>query len=477
MKIKYCLYLIFISSLIISCQSDILDDIPENIAQNESLVAKVALSQGNGFDDPFIERQYAESYETVILPELESHLFLGAILRKSSISSTDYKPLVYDNRTPIKFSALLPGAKPVIMEAPTPVDYYFLMNETIEKASFKQNSGLTFTIEQFDSYNELNKAFGTNVNAGSIFWGSHTETSGEIHEISKATGVAVRFYQESFKVRMNPPAKGFPEVPQKDVNDAVYVNNITYGRLAILTMETNYSYRLAKEKMDKVFQKLFVKGSSTMTKEEKELLDGAEFKVYIIAGDGKTAAAIPFSGYEGFVKHIINGSFSKDSPGVPIFCTFNHVKDNSPVKVPFEYSIRKKPLYVEMKKKDGNLHLFFYKNRNRVPVIAHPKIKFKLKKKSYKSILKFREVHLYETISNVQNAAYQTSTVAYPDPKFYSGITGHRLNQKWIDYSYHLEPGQGYEILGTSDWDIATWNGRGFTDFVIPQKWKLVIKN
>ena len=90
--------------------------------------------------------------------------------------------------------------------------------------------------------------------------------------------------------------------------------------------------------IQKSFHTLFTKGSSYMTKEEKDFLNQCDFKVYLIGGNGTTAVQ-SFSGFTGFVDHITKGHFSKEQPGVPIFCSFANVSDNSLAKIKFKYNI------------------------------------------------------------------------------------------------------------------------------------------
>lgn len=115
-------------------------------------------------------------------------------------------------------------------------------------------------------------------------------------------------------------------------------------------------------------------------------MNGCDFKVYLIGGNGSTSVE-SFSGLTGFIQHIKKGIFSKDAPGTPIFCTFNHVKDNSPVSINFKFNVKKEPLYVELVHKPklpiptgrpvyskirgyGNIYVYFYRNKAKIPTIA-----------------------------------------------------------------------------------------------------------
>lgn len=411
-----------------------------------------------------VEVKEVETSETVVFPQLFQHIWLGSILRKSSIANALYAPLIYNNRTPLKIISTLPGAGSAIMESPSLTNYMPLLNKFVKEGSFKQNGEFVFSIEKFTSYNELKTAFGSNINTGALFWGSHTGTSGETYQIQKATGLYVKFYQSSFRVMMDPPVNGFPEVPQNMLDDAVYVNSITYGRMGILTIETNDSYEYAYEKIGKVFNKIFLSGNNQYTKEEKDFLNRSEFKVYLISGSGQTASVVPFSGYDGFIRHIVSGRFSKDIPGDPLFCSFNHVRDNTPVRIKFKYSIKKAPVYTELVMKNGDgVYLYFYRNKSKIPTIAHPRIKFSIKKTEqinfspspYAGDFGYDpEKILYEE-KDFYNTGYQTSIKLYNLPKLYQeiyvGETGHGapcyLQNR---YEIILNKTNDFEIIGTN---------------------------
>lgn len=343
--------------------------------------------------DPLTEIRDVKSFESVILPELQPHIWVGNTVKKSSIADCDYSPLVY-SKNPIDMSLTLRGSTPAEITSPSYSNYLRYIQAETAKGNYAQNGEFSFSIEQFESYHELKTAFGSNVDTQKLFWGSSSSDETETHMVSKATGMYVKFYQTSFKAIMDYPQGSIAEIPSTLINDAVYVNSVTYGRLGILTLETNSSVVTTKQQMNTIFRKLFSSGSTTLTSSEQSFLNGCSFKAYLIGGNGSTGVQ-SFSGYAGFIQHIKKGSFSADEPGEPIFCTFNHVKDNSAVSINFKYNIKKKPIYVEVVhvpktgtppidihnrqgayEKYGDLELRFYKNASRMPIQADPAIKF-----------------------------------------------------------------------------------------------------
>lgn len=421
-------------------------------------------------NDPFTEMREVESSESVVLPELIPHIWIGNIMKISSIANCDYKPLVY-SRTPIKISLILPNTASQEIVNPSFSSYLSYIQAQTEKGSFKQNGEFNFTIEQFSSYNELKVAFGSNVNTKVLFWGSSSSSSKENESISKATGLYVKFYQTSFKAIMDYPQKQIATIPESIIDSAAYINSISYGRLGIMTLETNSTVQYSRETVNTVFKKLFTSGTTSLTIEERSFLDGCDYKLYQIGGNSATSVE-SFTGYDGFAQHIKKGSFSKEEPGVPLFCTFNHVRDNSPVKIKFKYNIKKEPLYVELVHKpkanksslyagSGDLYLYFYKNKSKIPTIAPPSVTFKLK--IIKTDIDYygdQKVKVEEF--EYQNAGYQTCILVKPDMQTLIIRPRHATGPPWdrelegggrILYAYELIENTNYEIIGKNPID------------------------
>lgn len=431
-----------------------------NILESDS-VDKVLTRSSS---DPFTEIRDVESSESIVLPELIPHIWVGNIMKISSIANCAYQPIIYP-RNPIHIGLTLPHTNPRELTNPTALNYMSYVQEQMAKGSFSQSGEFNFTIEQFTSYNELKVAFGSNVNTSALFWGSSSSTEETQHNISRATGLYIKFYQTSFKAFMDYPQNKIAEIPSNMIDEAVYINSITYGRLGILTLETNYTAKYAKETINKTFKKLFVKGSSSLTTEEITFLNGCDFKVYLISGNGSSAVE-SFTGYDGFIQHIKKGRFSSDEPGSPLFCTFNHVKDNSPVKINFKFSIKKKPLYIELIRKDlptekytnkvgrGDLYLYFYQDRSKRPTIAPPELTFKLKTTIIKGGNRIGS-DTTVVFSTYKNAGYQTSILLMKDiytqvhGGHCSGRPGDRECESFFEkHIYTIEDNENYVIVG-----------------------------
>lgn len=497
---------LFLSLFVLSCSTEDSSDVAVKRGTHQSSNIKITTSRSAGNilgtnssgpltralnDDPFTEVRRVSCFESVILPELQSHIWIGNLLMKGSIISCNYIPLIYP-RNPITVSLTLPGTEPLVIQSPSYSSFLNYIQQQTSKGSFMQNDEFNFTVEQFSSYNELKVAFGSNVNTNGIFWGSSSGSSETDHLINKASGLYVKFYQTSFKALMDYPEEEIATIPNNLIDSAVYVNSITYGRMGILTLETNETAYEAQEKINKIFKTIFSSSSYTFTQEEQSFLNGCDFKVYLIGGTGSTSVE-SFTGLDGFIQHIKKGAFSRDVPGTPIFCTFNHVKDNSPVSVDFEFTVKKDPLYVEIKhepilnvpktnqlgtnidytliKGYGQIRIYFYRNRSKVPTIADPRITIKVgcQRKS-------NRYYSDETIQNavtiereIKNAGYQTSALLTWKEESYGSGRGNTTYVDWSivmmhyyynnhkkqsRYNSHDEYWDEYYLINTNDYEI-----------------------
>ena len=309
---------------------------PFNLIDEDSALFtchKEAMLGTRASSDYFTVEKDVSTNETVILPEYNAHIWIGNVLYKSSVANCTYRP-IWGTKKPVTVSLTLPGSDPATIYNPSYSQYTSYIKNQIPKSSFKQNEEFFFSTEQFTSYNELKSAFGSNVNTSFLFWGSSSSSSGTEHHINKATGLYIKFWQSSFTAVMDTPDLPYANIANELMDSAVYINSITYGRFGLLTLETNAEANYAKKMLQESFHTLITKGRSYITKEEQDFLNGCDFKLYLIGGNGSTAVQ-SFNNFTGFVDHITKGQFSKEQPGVPIFCSFANVADNSLASIKF----------------------------------------------------------------------------------------------------------------------------------------------
>lgn len=417
--------------------------------------------------DEFTEQREFESSESVALPELARYIYPGSLLMGNSIQNLDYKPIAA-TLNPITVSLSIPALNKktaITIDKPALSATRAAVQDYLQTADFTQNGQLSYSIEQFSSYDELKVAFGSDVNTRTLFGKNSSSTNIEEGMISKRTGFYVKFYQTSFTLDMDVPNPSLVADNNFDSGrvEPVYISSVSYGRMGVLAIETNETASNAKRIINETFNKLFYNKSTNFTQEEKSFIDGSDYNLYLIGGDGKTASQA-FQGYEAFVNHVSQGTFSKSQPGVPIFCSYSYLKDNSPVKTKFIFDIKKPPLYVklaqenivsDLRNKNVDLKLYFFSSRSNTNTIAPPNISFVINKKSTVSIRKGGPTsniwEVTETIEPIilQNAGLNTN-ISIPNLPLYreAGQMMPRGHQsEWVKYrveryEYTIQPSE-----------------------------------
>ena len=119
----------------------------------------------------------------------------------------------------------------------------------------------------------------------------------------------------------------------------VYISSITYGRMGVITMESNYGYNEVRLAVKAAFDAKIVNGNISISNEYKKIIDESNIKIYMVGGDG-SGIAESVEGFAAFKKYIIDGGYySPEVPGVPIAFTASYLMDNSPVYTKFKINI------------------------------------------------------------------------------------------------------------------------------------------
>ncbi|ASE62364.1 hemolysin [Chryseobacterium indologenes] len=425
---------------------------------------------GKGDPETFTETREFESSESIVLPHLQMYIFPGSLLKGNSIQDMNFKPITASVK-PITVSMSIPALNKktaFTIDKPSLSNTRQVVQDYIQSADFTQNGTLSYSVEQFTSYDELKVAFGSNVNTRSLFGKNSSSTNIEEGMITKRTGFYVKFYQTSFTLDMDIPSGSLVNDTNLDTGgvEPVYVSSISYGRMGVLAIETNELAETARTTINETFSKLFVKGESYLTQEEKNFLNGADFNLYMIGGSGVTAAQ-SFKGYEAFVNHVSKGTFSKSQPGVPIFCTYSYLNDNSPVKTSFKFDIKNPPVYVKLVKenivtsgriKNADIKLYFYSSKSQTNTIAHPSIRFVINKTTTNGVSGNGDHFTYTTTTEpivLQNAGLNTN-MTIPNQRLSSqqGVCKPRgqhpcefIITKTEDVAYTIAPSDKYNYI------------------------------
>lgn len=345
----------------------------------------------------------------------------------------------------------------------------FVMDLMQQNNIGKQSATLSFDVQKFVSYDELKMTFGSNENTGLLFWGTSSAQYQNKYRIIRSSGLCIKFIQKYFTLDMDIPSNGLISGTIPGGYSPVYVSSIAYGRIGILTLETNYDYEKANKLVKETFNSLFINKNNTLTKEQEAFFNSAEMKVFIAGGSGVTGVKT-IGGIKEFTNYITEGGeFSASSPGKPIFCSFANYSDDSPYRINFKIDIDSDPVYARLEYDitkdvsggnvkswytDANVYLRFYADKAcSIKTIAQNYIGFNINRLILQqyvgpnySVSKAREVKLD------QNLTFHNQTKGIEYPIAY----GHRMTEtigttyldrgNWTNDHFYLRAGKFYQV-------------------------------
>ena len=278
------------------------------------------------------------SVEIAVTDEVNKTLHIGAVYTGASINDLSFKRINY-RLDPIDISYTFPRFYIDHIERPSQSAYFTSFQNALDSPYFsgKQVQAFEYDFKQFTSYNELKLAFGANVDVKGIF---DLSDSLNYEKVKLKTGMFARVMQQNFSVIMDYPYEGNVFANDDDYykvasKDPVYVNSITYGRMAIIAIESDYSYEALKNAFKASLSLKVVNADLNESNESKKIMDNADIKLSVWGGAGLETMKL-HEGASALSDWIMSGGeFTRENPGVPILFTANRVEDDSTFRTTF----------------------------------------------------------------------------------------------------------------------------------------------
>ncbi|UCJ07259.1 thiol-activated cytolysin family protein [Chitinophaga pendula] len=288
-----------------------------------------------------------EANEHVVYSDYEDQIYPGALIKGNSVANFAFNPVIGYTPKPIKVSVSLPAPASKVaatINAPSYTSMVQTVNNVLLNSALSGGgaSKFNFNTKEFTYYDELKEFFASSVNTNAIFFNTSSSGTTNIRKISKRTGLMAKFIQKNFTIDMDIPKAG--ELIDLNVDQQilgnyapVYVSSVTYGRLGIITVESDADF----EQLNQAFKKAFgilgiVNGTNTLTQDEINLINAADIKVYLVGGDGAKAVQT-INGYQNFLQYLGGGqTFTPQTPGVPISFSLRYLSDHSACKAQFQ---------------------------------------------------------------------------------------------------------------------------------------------
>ncbi len=271
------------------------------------------------------------TYEFFNINSNRAYLYPANILKGKSIETQTFSPLL-NEVDPITINIYSPSfwiskdVQKVSFSAYSKALYNGL-NEALEIKNI--SSSFVIDMNPFTYYDELKLAFGSDVNVKSLF-----RLDFNSNKITSKTGLILRFIKKNFSSEMSFPKDGNLLLNNSDIWNLnqytpVYINSITYGSAGFLIIESEYNYEDVRDAVNTALGSIITTGKLQINSYQKHILNQSNTRVLII--DDSNSILSGNWGIEYFAENVINsGTFSRDSPGAPIFYTVRKLSDNSP---------------------------------------------------------------------------------------------------------------------------------------------------
>lgn len=271
-------------------------------------------------------------------------IYVGAVFPESEFGKNFSKELLYP-RNPIDISTSFPDSYiGEITKETGSLGYKKFLKEVLKSSEYKnfiQNGGresLDFQCTEFFSYSDISKAFSSNAGLANIFSAKVQSNSHKTNIKSRLLGQLI---SKNFTVTMEVPANGFFKDKSKDSSseNPVYVRSISYGKIALLAIESEYSFEEVKKAVEAGIKwKIFNAGGSFSAK-DTEILQKSTITLYLISDDTKGEANQFFNSLDD-IQRAFKINYSESNFGLPIFCKGFYTKDNSIFKITTSQSTR-----------------------------------------------------------------------------------------------------------------------------------------
>ena len=352
----------------------------------------------NGTNYLYFLQKYKSNMFTIADQSMALNIFPGAILKGSSIEGTfDPKMLVgiSQNIRPVTLSTSMPVSGAVVAKTtlPRPIAERALTNAALTDLETLNPGGvgaasISLDLDSFKVYEELKTLYGYNKSIDVFLVGANTTKKGENHYITSTSALKLKFFQENFTIDLDVP-NSYNELFDPTGLDMpaitggvtpVYVKSVTYGRMGIMVIESQYT---SAQVYNAVYKQLgillnLIGIDRNMTDQEKLIINSASIKVKYTGVNADADGMITVNGLAGFIAILTaNKTYSKESPGVPVAFQLANLTSHGIIEAPFQinYGPWDRP-YVKFKWENlkdtygqnplrywGDLYAYFYKDQ------------------------------------------------------------------------------------------------------------------
>lgn len=344
-KTSLSILIALLAFLALSCQKEdpfTSDDINDFILNMPPVTfpAEIAEQLDSTATDQDVEYNYTIDYytaaagydEQIVLNPQTDVIYPGALIKGESILDGSYVPIPV-GRKPITISTSLQGAESVSVnvEDPRLSTVREAVNGLMNQEYDVPPANLGFTVENIYSREQMDLALNISYSSGI----NSVSSSFDFSNTEIKSRVVAKFIQNYYTLDLDLPSRpsdlidGDPNSSNLGSLMPMYVSTVTFGRMALFTVESEYS----ESEVHAYLEASYAGVDGDASADFEKLSSKSTMKVYVLGGSGEDASAT-INGFEDFKNYVTSGgNFSKTSPGAPVSYKLRYIHDNTIARV------------------------------------------------------------------------------------------------------------------------------------------------
>ncbi|MBS3806192.1 MAG: thiol-activated cytolysin family protein [Bacteroidales bacterium] len=313
------------------------------LAAEKDEVVESSVEESGGFRYTYEKHDVVDNIESITYLGLNDDIIWpGNLVKGDRAHDFIYEPISVD-RAPVTLSISLESSSTgssIVQEVENPrlSTVRQGISDLLKKAitsDTKVPAKVEFSHQQVFSQSQMNLFVKADVSYGAgdlstQFSWDQTSTKNKIMAKYKQI-----YYSIDLDVPQSPRDFFASSVSVKDLEACItpgcrplYVAGVSYGMMAIMCIETDYSYTEMKSALDAAYSGA-VDVELDFGYTAKEVLESSSVKIIVYGGSTAGLDNIE-TGFEGFMDVVqASKDFTKDSPGVPLIYKFRHLVDNT----------------------------------------------------------------------------------------------------------------------------------------------------
>lgn len=278
------------------------------------------------------DTSYPNSTSSIFINQPEI-IYVGAAFPEADFGRTFSNELVYP-RNPIEISTSFPNSFiGEITKETGGIGYKLFLKDLLKSDEYKSfikkgmRESLDFQCTEYFSYADIEKAFSANAGLAKVF---STKVQSKTHKTNIKSKLLGQLISRNFTITMELPPKGLFKDQTKNTSpeNPVYVRTLSYGKIALLSIESEYSFEEVKQAIEAGIKWKIVHTGSDISAKNIEILQKSTITLYLIADDTNGEGNHFFDSLDD-IKQAFQINYSDGNIGLPIFCKGYYTKDNT----------------------------------------------------------------------------------------------------------------------------------------------------